>query len=476
MKKWGIPHQKAPEITLLERLVWVRYKTHWWPALLYHSYSELQQHLYDQLDMVLKAQFAMAIMRQMQERRKVKVARLLGRSILEVIEVEEDCYCEFYWHLPNVLPKASERERYGDNTELYIDFHRALDQVEDIIRDVSEENFALMPNSEQSTWLERAHASLESTHEDQSSVNLLTPMTKQQQIPDLPASRSGESKSDSTIATNEASVWDSMMNTMVKSFDSAKKNDGTHKEEIETKLQEPAVMEVQRETKLKESVEEFQRSDSLESSTSTSFGDIQKSNSRSSHYSRSSRASARNIEQKNSILSRSSKKSKDKSGRSSTKSKVSSQDNEKVDNRTKVSQVEETREPSSDTSAKQDSTTEDALVEHSNNENPIHVLPGLEGDDIIPGLSAKVENARSIWSTVLGTMLLQRDEPQRQPQKASNKLPNISEETVLTYSSKKELVDPFAAEGTVQEEAEMAMQKAQENLSFWQRMACHAAD
>jgi hypothetical protein len=468
MKKWGIPHQKAPEITLLERLVWVRYKTHWWPALLYHSYSELQQHLYDQLDMVLKAQFAMAIMRQMQEKRNVKVARLLGRSILEVIEVEEDCYCEFYWHLPNVLPKAGERERYGDNTELYIDFHRALDQVEDIIRDVSEENFALMPNSEQSTWLERAHASLGATHEDQSSVNLLTPMTKQQQIPDLPASRSGESKSDSTIATNEASVWDSMMNTMVKSYDSAKKNDGTHKEEIETKLQEPAVMEVQRETELKESVAEFQRSNSLEStSTSTSFGDIQKSNSRSSHYSRSSRASA---------ISRSSKKSTDKYGRSSMKSKVSSQDTEKVDNRTKMSQVEETREPSSDTSAKQDLKTEDALVEHSNNNNPIHLLPGLEGDDIIPGLSAKVENARSIWSTVLGTMLLQRDEPQRQAQKTSNKLPDINEETVLTYSTKKELVNALAAEGTVQEEAEMAMQKAQENLSFWQRMACHAAD
>jgi hypothetical protein len=294
-------------------------------------------------------------------------------------------------------------------------------------------------------------------------------MTKQQQVPDLPASRSGESKGDSTIATNEASVWDSVMNTMVKSFDSAKKSDETHKEEIEIKLQEPAVMEVQRETKLKESVAEFQRSNSLEStSTSTSFGDIQKSNSRSSYYLRSSWASA---------ISRLSKKSNDKSGRSSTKSnKVSSQDTEKVDNRTKMSQVEETREPSSDTSAKQDLKTEDALVEHSNNKNPIHLLPGLEGDDIIPGLSAKVENARSIWSTVLGTMLLQRDEPQRQAQKTSNKLPDISEETVLTYSTKKELVNAFAAEGTVQEEAEMAMQKAQENLSFWQRMACHAAD
>ena len=167
MKKWGIPSStggkhgsahgaSAPEIALLERLVWVKYQTHWWPALLYHSYTELQQHLYDRLDMVLKAQFAMAIMRHMQEKKSIKVARLLGRPILEVIEVEDDCYCEFYWQLPSVLPKACSKSRYGGNTELYYDFHRALDQVEDIIRDVSQENFALMPKKDHQTWLERA--------------------------------------------------------------------------------------------------------------------------------------------------------------------------------------------------------------------------------------------------------------------------------------------------------------------------------
>ena len=163
MKKWGIPgsvHEGvdpesagANEIALLERLVWVRYQSHWWPALLYHSYTELQQHLYDRLDMVLKAQFAMAIMRHMQEKKSIKVARLLGRPILEVIEVEKDCYCEFYWQLPNVLPKACDVNRYGGNVDLYYDFHRALDQVEEIIREVSQENFALMPQKDRMTWL-----------------------------------------------------------------------------------------------------------------------------------------------------------------------------------------------------------------------------------------------------------------------------------------------------------------------------------
>jgi hypothetical protein len=188
MKKWGIPaapsgQQRngrggmaaAPEIALLERLVWVRYQNHWWPALLYHSYTELQQHLYDRLDTILKAQFAMAIMRHLQEKKEIKVARLLGRPILEVIEVEEDCYCEFYWQLPNVLPKACNKARYAGNMELYYDFHRALDQVEDIIRDVSQENFALMPKNDHQTWSERAQLY---AAEDLSSVRSPTPVPK----------------------------------------------------------------------------------------------------------------------------------------------------------------------------------------------------------------------------------------------------------------------------------------------------------
>ncbi len=161
MKKWGIPQQHTPEIALLERLVWVKYKSRWWPALLYHSYSELQSHLYDQLDMVLKAQFAMAIMRQMQERREIKVARLLGKSILEIVEVGEDGYCEFYWQLPNILPRACKQSHYDGDMEMYFDFHRALDEVEDIIREVSQENFALLPDGENHSWLERAQMAVE---------------------------------------------------------------------------------------------------------------------------------------------------------------------------------------------------------------------------------------------------------------------------------------------------------------------------
>jgi hypothetical protein len=203
MKKWGIPHEESPEVSLLERLVWVRYKSHWWPALLYHSYSELQQYLYDQLDMVLKAQFAMAIMKQIQEKRQVKVARLLGRTILEVVEVAEDCFYEFYWQLPNVLPKACKKSHYGNNAELYFDFHRALDQVETIIREVSLENFALIPESENQTWLERAHAAIDG--DDKASTLSGSRDSSRRRTDTTNNPSSVASKGNSTIAT-EVSV------------------------------------------------------------------------------------------------------------------------------------------------------------------------------------------------------------------------------------------------------------------------------
>jgi hypothetical protein len=166
MKKWGISRRKSnslrdgtlpsPQMALLERLVWVKYQRLWWPALLYQSYSELQEQVYKEMDMVLKAQFAMAILTNNKERRNIKIAKLLGRPGLEVVEVDAEGYCEFYWQLPNVLSEACKIGNYGNNLELYFDFHRALDQVEELIEEVSQENFALLPGSGSYTWLERA--------------------------------------------------------------------------------------------------------------------------------------------------------------------------------------------------------------------------------------------------------------------------------------------------------------------------------
>jgi hypothetical protein len=88
-------------------------------------------------------------------RNYVKVARLLGRPHLELLEVES--YSEFYWELPQVLPKMScAAEYFRQDPELYYDWHRAMDQVESILRECLGKNFALAPDPSSRTWLQRA--------------------------------------------------------------------------------------------------------------------------------------------------------------------------------------------------------------------------------------------------------------------------------------------------------------------------------
>lgn len=119
------------EYSVLERLVWVQYEDLWWPAILYNSYLELQEGVYSQLNSyVIKAQFALSIMRQLQEKRQVKVARLLGRPTLEIVEVlyPED-YKEFYFHVADLLPQVCDMGNYRGRLDLFVDIHRALDKV-----------------------------------------------------------------------------------------------------------------------------------------------------------------------------------------------------------------------------------------------------------------------------------------------------------------------------------------------------------
>lgn len=81
---------------------------------------------------VVKAQFALAIMRQMQEKRNVQVARLLGRKTLEILEIEDGTYREFYWYLADILPEVCDKTNFEGNVDLFIDVHRALDEVSTI--------------------------------------------------------------------------------------------------------------------------------------------------------------------------------------------------------------------------------------------------------------------------------------------------------------------------------------------------------
>jgi hypothetical protein len=154
------PKRKVPDINLSERLIWVRYEDHWWPALLYNSYEELEHHIYDELDTIQKAQLTMAVMQQIEGKDNKMVARLLGRKRLELVEVDRGSYVEFYWLVSSILPKAAEKSNFGNNMKLYLDFHRALDEVEGIITEASKANFRFLSFAK--TWEERALEELSS--------------------------------------------------------------------------------------------------------------------------------------------------------------------------------------------------------------------------------------------------------------------------------------------------------------------------
>ena len=70
----------------------------------------------------------------------------------------------------------------------------------------------------------------------------------------------------------------------------------------------------------------------------------------------------------------------------------------------------ESRDPEESQNAIGSNGESTALVLHRPR-TPVEIIPGLEGDDIIPGLSDKVVHARDIWSNVWSQMMLSRDEP-----------------------------------------------------------------
>jgi hypothetical protein len=474
MKRWGIPEKKkSPEISLLERLVWVKYMSHWWPALIYHSYTELQQHLYDQLDMVLKAQFAMAIMRQCQDKRRIRVARLLGRPILEVIEVEEDCYCEFYWQLPNVLPKACRVSRYGGNEELFLDFHRSLDQVEEIIREVSQENFALVPNGDQQTWLQRAQMVLTEGDDDASTVNFLNPLTSPvhpvqtlrvpsptKQVPPSTTIQPRLSGS-STIATNDVGAWDSIIKTISNSFDVGSKQDDSISTQEDSTSPAMPLVETPKPSEKKSAWGSSSRSGKSKTSRSTDKVD-------------------------NRTTSTLKKTGKVNTKADDIKMPGFSDTFDNGASAKPTKNAEESREPPCpertpfETHAASRATRSRSTIYPppyaTEGAKPKELLPGLEGDDILLGLSAQVEGAQNIWMGVMNTMTTSRGQDgelpnndvggQRDPEAKTT--PEREDESI-----RKNIQRALAAEGAPKEEAEIVVESPPKAIvSLWQRFTC----
>jgi hypothetical protein len=163
MKRPSEDHLLAKDINILDRLVWIKYESHWWPAIIYKSYSEVQQHLYRYLDTILKTQFAMAIMIEMSSNKPRKVARILGKPSVELVAVEEDGYQEFYWNLAKMIRDGCDLSRFVDNVDRYLEFHQAMDEIVEIFTIYSrKQDFPLLlPDSGNRTWYEIAVATVD---------------------------------------------------------------------------------------------------------------------------------------------------------------------------------------------------------------------------------------------------------------------------------------------------------------------------
>jgi hypothetical protein len=154
--RWGIPNplkaDTPPEIVLLERIVFVKYRdnNYWWPAILYQNYTEaLQQpRIWKNMNLWTKASLInLTLFNAQDKRNRSKVAWLLGRPNVEFVEVHsDDDYAEFYWQLPMVLPTAFDSNHFQtDAIDLYYDWHRAMDQVENLLQDLLGKHFSLLP-------------------------------------------------------------------------------------------------------------------------------------------------------------------------------------------------------------------------------------------------------------------------------------------------------------------------------------------
>jgi hypothetical protein len=184
-QKWGIPMARmmdAPEIILMGRLVWFHYRQrYWWPAILYKNYREIQKHqskVWKRLSGWRRMSLARLIaLDSTNPRNHVPIARLLGRPLMELVEVvssssssshnSSDGLSDFASKLPSVLPRMNCNGDYFRNDPgLYYDWHVAMDQVEQLLQDCLGQRLASsLPVTKvntiettvvSSSWLQRA--------------------------------------------------------------------------------------------------------------------------------------------------------------------------------------------------------------------------------------------------------------------------------------------------------------------------------
>ncbi len=120
---------------------------------------------------------------------------------------------------------------------------------------------------------------------------------------------------------------------------------------------------------------------------------------------------------------------------------------------------------------------------------PFEVVPGLEGDDIVPGLSARVHGARSTLKNVLSFMSGSREdgvasaanfELQEAPSTKSVDFPSRAPYAVpnatMPQVTNKEMKSFMSPEDAPYMEASPNYPSVKPPLTFWQRMTCYSSN
>eukprot|EP00980_Cylindrotheca_fusiformis_P013109 scaffold3292_cov120-Cylindrotheca_fusiformis.AAC.4 len=133
-----------------ERLVWQKYKTWWWPGIFYESLSEFNRLMTLELDEskdlitknvltlhLLETSFAStqkAARGELSHQPDQGYIRFFGRPVSEYHKVQTPDYLHFAHYVSEMSQKyICKPEAFQGHHDLYVDFHRGLDEATDIL-------------------------------------------------------------------------------------------------------------------------------------------------------------------------------------------------------------------------------------------------------------------------------------------------------------------------------------------------------
>mmetsp|Transcript_42092 Transcript_42092/g.101500 ORF Transcript_42092/g.101500 Transcript_42092/m.101500 type:complete len:1405 (-) Transcript_42092:1631-5845(-) len=134
------PQSNSSEHDVPERLVWHQFQGFWWPGMFYNSLEQFNTEILAELDKrgdkTTKMKLTLHLLNQAlaakqggSSLRQRGIVRYLGRPVFDYQQVNEEEYQSFFDFMCKYLPNLANPELFGqDNYDLYMDYHRGIDQ------------------------------------------------------------------------------------------------------------------------------------------------------------------------------------------------------------------------------------------------------------------------------------------------------------------------------------------------------------